>query len=636
MPRTPWTLTAKLVTVGLSFLLLALASIGLTLWVTWNLEGGAAAVNEAGRMRMQTYRLALEIAHGRAGADTQALVRGFDASLDLLETGDPSRPLFVPWSAGTRARFGEVREHWQQLRGRWLAAGRTAPDLPREAEAFVARVDGFVTAIEAQIARWTAVLHMFQLAMMVLAIGSAVVMLYAGFLFVINPLGRLRRGLAAVQQGDLGTRVEVDSRDEFGELSAGFNEMAQTLQELYGSLERKVREKTERLEVKRQRLADLYEVSAFLAQAPTLQELGAGFARQVRRIARADAAAVRWCGEDNSRYVLLAADRLPEEIAAGEACLDTGACRCGQPTARAATRVIPIAPAVPAPTLDHCSRAGFRAVVSVPVRLQERLLGEVDLFFRTPPALDQDDRALLDALASHLASAMESLRAQALEREAAVAEERGLLARELHDSIAQSLAFMKIQVQLLRHATQRGDGEATARVVEELGTGVKECYADVRELLLHFRTRTSEEDIEPALRTTLQKFEHQTGLAARLEMHGHGVPLAPDVQVQVLHILQEALSNVRKHAGAREVVLGVWPTPAWRFEVRDDGHGFDPAAGPPDETHVGLRIMQERALRVGAAVRVESAPGQGCRVLVELPGDPAAAPRAPAPLALAA
>ena len=91
--RGPWTLTAKLYTSGATFLVLALASIGLTLWVTWNLEGGAAAVNEAGRMRMQTYRLALELSGNRPiRRRSPALARSFDESLALLRSGDPSRP----------------------------------------------------------------------------------------------------------------------------------------------------------------------------------------------------------------------------------------------------------------------------------------------------------------------------------------------------------------------------------------------------------------------------------------------------------------------------------------------------------------------------------------------------------------
>ncbi|MGO8189976.1 hypothetical protein AB9F38_35065, partial [Rhizobium leguminosarum] len=80
---------------------------------------------------------------------------------------------------------------------------------------------------------------------------------------------------------------------------------------------------------------------------------------------------------------------------------------------------------------------------------------------------------------------------------------------------------------------------------------------DVRELLVHFRTRTNAEHIEPALRTTLQKFEHQTGLKANLELEGHALPLDPDAQVQVLHVVQEALSNVRKHARASQVWVEV-------------------------------------------------------------------------------
>ena len=574
--KPPRTLYAKLVLTATGLLLLALASIGLTLWVTWNLEGGAAAVNEAGRLRMQTYRLALALEAGDRDS-AQALARGFDQSMALLAAGDPSRPLFVPWSPDSRARFGAVRARWQALRTQWLG-GAAAADVRADSDAFVALVDGFVGDIEAQIARSTAILHFFQLALVALAIASAVVTFYAGYRFVLDPLARLGRGLAQVQAGELSTRIAVGSRDEFGELAAGFNAMAQTLQSLYEGLEGKVHEKTLRLEGERQRLADLYEVSAFVAAAPTLDALAQGFARQVRRIARADSAAVRWYDEPHGRSLTIAAD--------------------------------------PPGTAEA---AAFASTVTVPVRLHDRTLAEIELSFLAATELGAGERELLDALAAHLASAMEGLRAAAVEREAAVAEERGLLARELHDSIAQSLAFLRIQVQLLRQAIQRHDQAALQRVAGELEAGVRESYADVRELLLHFRIRAREEDIEPALRSTLQKFEHQTGLPARLAMQGHGLPLAPDVQVQVLHILQEALSNVRKHAGARHVELRVAAAPHWRFEVRDDGTGFEPDDPKRPETHVGLRIMQERAQRIGAQVQVRSAPGAGCTVTLELP-----------------
>jgi len=626
--RLPWTLTTKLLVTGISFLVLALLSIGLTLWVSWELEGGAAAVNEAGRLRMHTYRLALSMEQGNP-QEMREIAARFDQSLELLRTGDPSRPLSVPWSGQSRARFEDIRTHWPQVRDQWLTQGRVERRTLAEADAFAQRVEGFVLSIEDELAHSTTVLHLFQQAMMALAIASAIALLYVGNLMILSPLGHLMKAVTALREGDLSARVEVDRGDEFGALAAGFNAMAQTLQSLYSRLEERVREKTAKLEVQRQRLADLYDVSAFTASATQLEPLAQGFVKRVRQVARADAAAVRWSDENNDRYVLLASDNLPQELADDETCLEAGSCLCGPLREMAATRVIPILADTPSP-LGHCGRAGYRTVISVPLLLHERVLGEVNLFYTQHTELGTEDRGLLDTLASHLASAMESLRVTALERESAVAQERGMIARELHDSIAQSLAFLKIQVQLLRDAVQRKDAAAIGSIVEELDTGVRESYADVRELLLHFRTRTSEESIEPALRTTLSKFEHQTGIPAQLEIDASGIALPPDVQVQVLHIVQEALSNIRKHARASRVRVDVRSSPAWRFEVRDDGRGFEGDAAAPGESHVGLRIMRERAQRIGAQVSVQSHPNEGCVVTLELPAlvvtDAAAAP----------
>ncbi|HSQ71039.1 MAG TPA: type IV pili methyl-accepting chemotaxis transducer N-terminal domain-containing protein, partial [Rubrivivax sp.] len=467
-------LSTKLGAIGGVLLLMALASIGLTLWVTWQLEGGAAAVNEAGRMRMQTWRLAQTLAAG----DTrrlQAQLERFDQSLVLLRSGDPSRPLFVPHDDESQRTFARVQQGWQSLRGRWASTpAPVAAEVAIEAETHVGHIDAFVTAIETQLARWTALLNAFQFVMMALALASAVALLYSAYLFVFNPLARLQAGLARVGEGDLSARVEVDSDDEFGVLSAGFNRMAQTLQGLYQSLEARVQEKTLRLETERARLAALYEAAAFVATATSLDDLARGFARQVRRVARADASAVRWSDETNQRYLMLASDCLPQQVVDAEQCVTAGDCFCGQRQGDAMTRVIAIRSTDAAKMPGHCERAGFETVISVPVRLHERMVGELNLFYRSAATLNEEDRALLETLASHLAGAIEGLRAGALEREAAVAEERGLLARELHDSIAQGLSFQKIQVGLLRDALRRHDAARAERVLDELDAGVRE------------------------------------------------------------------------------------------------------------------------------------------------------------------
>lgn len=613
------TVASKLFAIGLTLLVLALVSIALTLWVSWQLEGGAAAVNEAGRMRMLTYRMALQ-QQGSAAAQARAGFEVLDASLERLRTGEPSRPLFVPWNDGTRASFAAVQAHWQKLRPLWANGNSAQRPSAAELDEFVLQIDRFVGAIERSLSRWTDVLRTFQLTMVALAIGSAVALLYTAHLVVFEPLQRLQRlqqGLQRVSDGDFSARVTLDSGDEFSQLAEGFNRMAGHLQALYGELEAKVAEKTERLEVKRLRLSALYEVSAFIARAETLPVLAQGFASLVRRIAHADAVAVRWSDEANERYLMLATDGLPEVLAQDEQCLPSGDCHCGQPAADARLRVIPLRVEASAQG-GPCARLGYRTLLSLPVSVHHRMLGEVDLFFHQAVTLGDEERSLYETLASHLASGIESLRAAALEKESAVSHERTLLAQELHDSIAQSLAFLKMQVALLRDAMARQDRSGMEDTVRELDTGVRESYADVRELLLHFRTRASEEDIGAALRTTLSKFEHQSGVHAQLTSEGHGVALPADVQIQVLHIVQEALSNVRKHAQAGEVRLHVRQSPFWSFEIADDGCGFDPGENR-GEMHVGLRIMRERAQRIGAQVSVRSRPGAGTTVVLSLP-----------------
>lgn len=620
--RKTASLSKKLIRIGAGLLVVALASIGLTLWVTWQLEGGAAAVNEAGRMRMQTWRLASAVQGGVARAELQGLVRRFDESLALLRTGDPSRPLFVPWDDTVRQRFATVESLWVEQRPQWLAEPPPATqDSLRAAGDFVDAIDHLVMVIEQHLSRLTAILNLFQFLMMALAIGGAVVMLYTGYQYVIHPLGRLRQGLRKVESGDFAARIEVDTQDEFGQVAAGFNRMATTLHALYGGLEAQVEAKTRRIEAQRARLEALYEVSAFLSHSSSIDELARGFAQRVRTLMKADAAAVRWSDEANQRYLMLASDCFPQEMLEEERSLLAGACACGNLQPNARTRVIPILSHDDAP-VRHCARAGYESVVSVPIRLQDRVLGEFNLFFRHPVLLSVDETELLDALASHLASALEGLRAAALAREAAVSEERALLARELHDSIAQSLAFLKIQAQLLRTSIQRAQPAQVATALDEMDTGLRESIGDVRELLVHFRTRTNTDDIALALQETLQKFQHQTGMPATLQVQGHGLPLPADVQVQVLHVLQEALSNVRKHAGATQVGIEVHKGARWRFSVRDNGIGFDTGHNR-GESHVGMKIMSERAARIGAEVTVLSVPGQGATVTLTLPPHPA-------------
>lgn len=277
---------------GAALLCLALLSIGLTLWIGWQLEGGAAAVNEAGRLRMQTWRLAHEGGTVASRKRLPELVADYDASLQLLVAGDPSRPLFLPRDAATQSAYRRVRDGWQQLKA--ASAGGVPAPTSTEAEALVRRIDVLVDAVEVRMAGWGALLSSVQLSLVGLAIAAFMIFLYASHLVVFAPVDRLRRGLQSLEQGALGARISEDSQDEFGELSRGFNRMAQRLETVYRGMEDEVRAKTTDLRLEQQRLAALYEATAFAARATSQRELAVGFADRMRRVASAEAVALRW------------------------------------------------------------------------------------------------------------------------------------------------------------------------------------------------------------------------------------------------------------------------------------------------------------------------------------------------------
>jgi len=247
-------------------------------------------------------------------------------------------------------------------------------------------------------------------------------------------------------------------------------------------------------------------------------------------------------------------------------------------------------------------------------------LGELARGFNRMAGELQDIYATLEQRVDEKSRSVEAKNRElaALDKEMAVSEERNLLAQELHDSIAQSLAFLNIQVQLLQDDLEKGRTTEALHGLGQIREGVQESYDDVRELLVHFRTRIGSTDLVTALRSSLEKFEGQTGIKTSFAESGKAPNLLPEQVLQVMHIVHESLSNVRKHAKAGKVDVELIGDGESKITIRDDGAGFD-AASDAGDTHVGLRIMRERAHRIGAEMTLESNPGQGTFICLTLP-----------------
>jgi len=625
-------LSSKLVGVQVFFLAVALASIGLLLFVSWRLEGNAAAINDAGSLRMRTYRLAFLAAEvARAPADAQALTSAVGTELDAfdriagtLRRGDPARPLFVPSTETIASRLDRLEDEWRTLEPhfRRVAAGGPLAVERARIEAFVTTVDRLVQAIEHDSAEAARLLRTIQVALVALAVAGTIALIVLSFVIVIRPVRRLEDGLQRMAQGRFEARLPVESSDEFGSLSEGFNRMAERLEQSYRTLEARVTEKTRSLAEQNARLGTLYDMTAYLNASSSIEELARGFLRRLIVATGAAGGLVRLASREGDTLHRFVEQGLGEPFLERETCIARNECACGD----AATHGVPVihvlrGKRLPFPvSLPHCSEAGFGTVAAFPIAAHRQVLGVYNLFFTDAREIAAETRHMLESLGQHLGAAIENVRLASREREVAITEERNLLAQELHDSIAQSLAFLNLQVQLLRRSLSAGRSAEVTETLEAIHSGVQESYADVRELLTHFRTRASEADVEHGLRSLLARFERQAGVPTALSIEGQALPLAPDDQLQVMHILQEALSNVRKHAHANRVDVEVHRGPDYVFVVRDDGRGFDPARPPADgDAHVGLRIMRERAEKIGATIAIASHPGRGTEIALRVP-----------------
>jgi len=628
-------LTVKMVGVLTLHLVLALIAVGATLLLSWQLEGGAAAINDAGSMRMRTFKLTQLLSQYEyepqrrdwLNAAVEREIGLFDQTMLNLRRGDPVRPLFLPRDAEILRTFAELESQWRSdlrpMMQRMLRSPQPGGELELlrgRATAFVDLINTEVMLIERNNATKTLWLRSSQMALIAMALLGTVAIIYLMFLMVIRPVGRLQKGIQRMAEGDFTVRLEVESRDEFGLLTNGFNQMADKLEGLYGTLENRVRQKTYTLEEKNRELACLYEIASFLSQPHSVEEMCRGFLARLMRVFGADGGAVRVSDPRRENLHLVVHQGLTETLVKREFCMHVNQCLCGESARRGTSVVHDLRKLKPGERILPCEEDGFSTVSIFQIRATTRHLGIFNLHFHESHEFSEQEMRLLQTLGDHLGIAIENIRLAAKEREMAVSEERNLMAQGLHDSIAQSLSFLNLQVQMLESAIANGETEQAQENLGFIRTGVQECYEDVRELLLNFRTRINKEDFADAVRTVLSRFEQQAQVPTQLNMLGNGLPLDPQQQLQVIFILQEALSNVRKHAKATRVELNIRNEDDFVMTIADDGCGFDDALVQARKArHVGLSIMQERAARIRASIHISPRAGSGTVVTLTLP-----------------
>jgi PAS domain S-box-containing protein len=260
----------------------------------------------------------------------------------------------------------------------------------------------------------------------------------------------------------------------------------------------------------------------------------------------------------------------------------------------------------------------YRSILSVPLIVQGRDYGAITVYYSAPREFSEEDLGLATSVADQAALAIENARLREQAGQAAAIEERGRLARELHDSVTQSLYSVTMYTEAAARLMAAGQETSAAEYLRDAGDTAQEALREMRLMIYQLRPPVLEKGgLAVALQVRLDAVERRGGIRADLSVEGED-RLSPGIQAELHQIAQEALNNALKHAHATEVRVRLrFGEEATLLEVQDDGAGFDPTA-VQDAGGLGLPGMKERALKIGGRLEIESAPGQGTKVVIQV------------------
>ncbi|MBF2760666.1 MAG: hypothetical protein ISN28_10440 [Ectothiorhodospiraceae bacterium AqS1] len=398
-----------------------------------------------------------------------------------------------------------------------------------------------------------------------------------------EPLVALNRWALGMCSGDFSTRMAIpkshpSTRGAVQTLAFHVNRLSEALEGLADNMDETVWRQTEGLREKNASLELLYEIAASVARHDSLDDALHDSAKALMRRA----------GASSARIVLRDREGALERVAR----IEPEACDFAPPSDGAGLDI----------DLDHQGR-NFGVI---------RLSGEAFPLFE-----GRQGERLLAGVGNHLGMMVAKARTDEESKSLSIIRQRAAIAHELHDSLAQTIAGLRVQTNLLADSLAV-DG-STPRELARIQSSLDDANADLRELIAGFRAPLRDRDLTHALEELGGRFRARSGMDIHLRIEGDLPALAPAAQLQVVRIIGEALANAGAHSQGRLArVLVRKEGRVLRVLIEDDGKGFTlPCTAGSD--HIGLSIMQERAREIGGHLVIESELGEGTRVILEFP-----------------
>ncbi len=253
----------------------------------------------------------------------------------------------------------------------------------------------------------------------------------------------------------------------------------------------------------------------------------------------------------------------------------------------------------------------------VPVRYKIQTLGVINLFVENDFCISEELAYLLLSIGAHLGEYIERTNIEQKNHRQLIMDERNIIANELHDSLAQTLASLRFQVRILDQALQPVGDFMAFKTIDSVEQALDEATTDLRELIAHCRIPIEQQGLVPAVKRAVEKFRKETGIHILLQCDEQVPALPSNIELNAYRIVQEALTNIKKHANAYivRVLLSHDSDGNIRILIENDGKGFDQSKIHSSEgEHLGLTIMKERAKHIDGELKIESEPDEGTRV----------------------
>ncbi|WP_286979243.1 HAMP domain-containing protein [Pseudomonas sp.] len=582
----PWFRSSLPAKAGLAVVIisaLALCSALSAVVIANNSENDAAAINVAGSLRMATYRLNWQI---EAQAPDSALSELAADMQQRLESPELLRVVGGQQHSAISTAYQAIHRQWQSVMLPAVQQGDGATFM-QESRVFVEALEQFVSQLQQQSENRQNWQQGIQGTALIITVLILMVGLYQLQSLVIHPLKQLVDTARRFSAGDLDARIAYRSDDELGQMARSFNAMAEAIKQSHLTLESRISEKTRDLEQSNSALQMLYQSSRSIASSPAsaeqLDNLVNGFQQRLPHLH------LTLClngssGAGRSQLIVLHGDRQRE------ICLDN--------------------------SCANCERHQHPSVKTFAITSQGNSLGELRAIFSDGHPLRDWESELIGALANLIGTSLSLEQQREQENRLLLLAERTTIARELHDSLAQALSYMKLQVSRMSTLIRRGEStEQLAEVNDELRDGLNSAYRQLRELLTTFRLQI-QGGLQDALQQTVDEFAQRGSMQVILDQQNLSFSLCASEQIHLLQIVREALSNCARHAAADHAWVTISQLgESVRLLIEDDGcsinHDFD------TRQHHGISIMRERARSIGGTLQISRRQPTGTRIEME-------------------